>query len=63
MTARGNLAVALMNLQQPDAALEILEGLAALQAQAGDQRGLEATRSNISACKVRMGDLDGASFV
>jgi hypothetical protein len=63
MTARGNLAVALMNLQQPDAALEILESLAALQAQAGDQRGLEATRSNISACKVRMGDLDGASFV
>ena len=60
--ARGNLAVALLNLGQAARALEIFEELADYQRRIGDERGLATTETNIAACKVRLGDLEGARF-
>jgi tetratricopeptide (TPR) repeat protein len=60
--ARGNLAVALLNQGEPASALEILEELADFQERIGDTRGLESTRTNIAACRMRLGDAHGASF-
>lgn len=62
MMARGNLAVALMELGQPDAALPIFEELAKLQQSQGDTQGLETTASNIATCRMKMGDFTTTEF-
>ena len=51
-----------MNLDEPERALEILKELARLREWNVDTQGLETTRANIAACRMRTGDLAGASF-
>jgi tetratricopeptide (TPR) repeat protein len=60
--ARGNVAVARMNLGEYAEALPEFETLAEIQRTAGDMRGLDATLTNIAVCRMQLGDMESADF-
>jgi tetratricopeptide (TPR) repeat protein len=60
--ARGNAAVARMNAGEFADALEMFESLAEYQQAVGEEQGLETTRTNLAACRTRLGDLEHAAF-